>query len=557
MTPRRPSRPRPCRSRLRAWPAVALLALFAGCGGGSAGPLVDAGDPIPPDTPLPAVDVSRVASADTGSPLPEGWEHGAFMQVFVRSYRDSDGDGIGDLRGLTERLDYLHDLGVRGLWLMPVGPSQDGDHGYAVTDYRAIEPDYGSLADFDALLREAHARGIGVIVDYVINHSAAEHPLFVNARAAADNPWRGWYLWQPSNPGGWNIYGGDPWRRNAAPGGGWYFAAFWDQMPDFDLRQPAVVDWHHDNLRFWLNRGVDGFRFDAVGHLVENGPQAWTDQPETLPLLRGARLTIDDYERRHLVCEGPNRPFDYTAACGSAFAFGLHTRILQAARGDPAGVFAVAEHFRGAPQGMATMLANHDSFAGDRVFNQLAGDLGRYRVAAATYLLGPGTPFIYYGEEIGMARGPIGGDPGLRTPMSWSADPRTGGFTSGTPYRVLSGNVTTFNVASQQADPESLLAFYKAMLALRNGIPALAAGRVEQVRSDNLVLAVVRRAGASRTLVVINYDTAVAGVEIDGLPARAPLLSRHPDGGADLTASGDGRVRVDLPAQSVRVFTVQ
>jgi glycosidase len=547
---------------LAAW-SLAAFALAACGGGGNGG---GAAGPAPPAAPPPpaVTDVGAVPAADPGSALPPSWKSGAFMQVFVRSYQDSDGDGIGDLRGLIQRLDYLRDLGVKGLWLMPIGPSQDRDHGYAVTHYRAIEPQYGTLADFDELLREAHARGIGVIVDYVINHSAAQHPLFANSRSSAANAYRDWYLWQDSKPGGWSIYGGDPWRANGttgaagSPGAGWYFAAFWDQMPDFNLRNPAVLNWHHDNLRFWLNRGVDGFRFDAVGHLVENGSSAWNNQPQNLPILRDARTLIDGYARRFLVCEGPDAPLPYAEACGSAFAFGHHARIVEAARGNPTAIRAVADHFRSAPLTMATMLANHDSFAGQRVFDQLGGNLAQYKLAAATTLLMPGTPFIYYGEEIGLAGAAgLSGDPKLRTPMSWSGDTRTAGFTTGTPYRNLAANVATHNVAAQQADPNSLLNFYKAMLALRNGLAPIATGSYEAVRVEGSVLSFQRALGTQRVVVVVNYGTVAATMTLSALPAGALLASRFPTGGADVDADAAGSVAIAMPGQSVRVFELR
>ena len=169
--------------------ASAVLALLAGCGGGSAAA-----------QPLPAVDVSAVAAADPGTRLPADWKNGVFIEIYVRGYKDSDGDGIGDLKGLTASLDYLQSLGITGIWLMPVAQSQDHDHGYAVADYRSIEKDYGTLADFDAFVAQAHTRGIGVIIDYVMNHSAADNALFENSSASAGNPYRDWYVWQPSAP---------------------------------------------------------------------------------------------------------------------------------------------------------------------------------------------------------------------------------------------------------------------------------------------------------------------------------------------------------------------
>jgi glycosidase len=528
----------------------AVVPLLAACGGGAG---ADNGAPPPPAVETPTVEVGTVAKSDPGSALPEGWQHGAFMQVFVRSYQDSDGDGYGDLRGLTQRLDYLRDLGVKGLWLMPVTASQDRDHGYAVTDYRGIEADYGSLADFDELLSQAHARGIGVVVDYVINHSAAKHPLFANARSSTSNPYRNWYVWEPLKPTGWNIYGADPWR--SSPGGGWYFAAFWDQMPDFNLREPAVVNWHHDNLRFWLNRGLDGFRLDAVGHLVENGPTAWDNQPQNDALLRDAAALSSSYERRLLVCEGPGDPQRYADACGSAFAFGHHARIVEAAKGSPSAVRAIADYFGSAPATMATMLANHDSFAGQRIYDQFGGNLAQYRLAAATYLLMPGTPFIYYGEEIGMAgAASLGGDPRLRTPMSWTSDGANAGFTVGRPYRALSANVATANVAAQVSDAQSLLSFYKAMLALRNVHPSIARGTYEQALAEGNVLSFRRRHGDELAVVSINYASNAATLVLSALPASATLSTAFPAGHAAVTSDAQGQLTLSLPPRSITVL---
>ncbi|MBL8353041.1 MAG: DUF3459 domain-containing protein [Burkholderiaceae bacterium] len=530
--------------------ALAAVGLVA-CGGGGGGGSGDSGDTAPA---LPAVDTSGVAAADPGSALPAHWQQGAFMEIFVRSYKDSDGDGVGDLRGLMAQLDYLKALGVTGLWLMPVTKSQDGDHGYAVTDYRSVETAYGSLADLDELLRQAHARGIGVILDYVINHSAARHPLFVNSAAGSDNAYRDWYVWRSPKPGGWNIYGGDPWH---AYGGSSYFAAFWDQMPDFNLRNAAVATWHQDNLRFWLNRGVDGFRFDAVGNLFENGAGAWENQPENYALLGGMRAVIDGYANRFLVCEGPSDPAGYTTACGSAFAFGRNGDIIAAAKGDAAAVQRVADHPRTAPAGLSTMLSNHDSFAGQRAYDQFGGNLAQYKLAAATYLLQPGTPFIYYGEEIGMAGGNLSGDPRLRTPMSWSGDTTNAGFTTGTPYRTVSANVAGFNVAAQQSDPGSLLAHYQAMLALRRTYPSIARGSYDNVSASGSVMSFERRLSGERTLVAINYGGSATAAAVSGLPANAVLANAHPAGAADAAADPAGQASVVLAAQSVRVFSIR
>ncbi|NRF68357.1 DUF3459 domain-containing protein [Aquincola sp. S2] len=525
--------------------AAASAALLTACA------LLPAADPIP-------FDRRPVPERDPGSALPAGWQHGAFMEIFVRAWRDSDGDGIGDLRGLTASLPYLQELGIKGIWLMPITRSADHDHGYAVTDFRGLEPAYGTLADFDALIREAHARGIGVIMDYVINHAAREHPAFRDAAASAGSAQRDWFLWQPEAPAGWDVWGKNPWYP---AGGHHYYATFGPHMPDFNLRDPAALAYHHDSLRFWLNRGLDGFRFDAVPHLIENSAKDWNDQPESAALMRGIRALMDQhYPGRWLVCEATASPQRWAGrdACGSAFAFGLEHPIIDAARGKLEALAQVAAYFTSAPPTMATMLSNHDIFAGKRLRDQLGGDDAAYRLAAATYLLLPGTPFIYYGEEIGMAGvAALQADEPLRTPMSWTADAATGGgFTRPgvKPFRPASDNVATHNVAAQQADPASLLAHYKTLLALRNTLPSIAQGRYEAPQVNGLVVAFQRATDAERTLVLINYGKSAATIRVDGLGANARFASEYPAGGARAQADADGRLHFALGPQSWRVL---
>lgn len=459
-----------------------------------------------------------IAHVDPGSTLPPFWQCGAMYEVFVRAFQDSDGDGIGDLRGVIARLDDLHDLGVTGLWLMPVMRSQDHDHGYAVADYRDIEPQYGTLADLDALVAAAHARGMGVILDYVMNHSAASHPAFAESRAARSGPRRDWYLWADTKPDGWSIYGGDPWHPDPT---GWYFGAFWDQMPDWNLRNPAVLAWHHDNLRFWLNRGVDGVRFDAVGNLVENSPAEFQNQRESYDIVRSLEQLIDTYRNRYMVCEAPADPLGFarTHPGGSAFAFGHQHDLVSAARGDAAALERVAGFPRVAPASIATILSNHDSFAGARVADQLDGDRSRLKLAAALYLLQPGVPFIYYGEEVGM-RGGVGmsADDSLRTPMCWTDAAGSAGFTSGTPFRALSPGADRANVAVQRADPDSLWCFYQAMLRLRRR-RSVALGSYGDVVVQGCTLGFIRRHAGEVTIVAINTGDESATVRLGGMEA--------------------------------------
>ncbi len=529
-----------------------------------------------PADPAP-IDIRPVAANAAHSALPAGWEHGAFMEIFVRAWRDTDGDGIGDLRGVTQSLDYLRDLGIRGIWLMPIMKNADGDHGYATTDHRAIAPEYGRLADFDELIAQAHRRGIGVIMDYVVNHSAAANPLFVEARKGPGNPWRDWYVWSDTAPQGWDIWGKDPWYHVGGqpwlftgevkdlpkpPAGArdFYFGTFGPDMPDFNLRNPDVVAYHRSSLRFWLNRGLDGYRLDAVPHLIENDAVHWNDQPESRALTKSLQDLIKSYPNRMVVCEATAEPQAYgdPAVCGGAFAFGYVHHIVQAARGDVASVRRVADYYLTARPTMATFLSNHDIFAGPRLWDQVAGDEARYKVAAATYLLQPGTPFIYYGEEIGQAGVPgLRGDFPIRSPMSWTADPLRAGFTTGSPFRPVSPNAATHNVQAEVGDPHSIHRFYKAMLGLRNAWPSIALGGYEAAFAEGAVAGWQRRWGLERTAVVINYGTAGAETRVPGLPPGARLRPVWPVDAAAARADGDGQARLWMAPLSVRVFAIQ
>lgn len=529
-----------------------------------------------------AVDTGPVPATERGSRLDPHWHHGVFMEIFVRAWKDSDGDGIGDLRGLTSTLDYLKDLGIRGLWLMPITKNADGDHGYATTDFRDIAPEYGTLADFDELIRQAHARGIGVIMDYVINHAAAQHPLFVSARQGPDAPYRDWFVWSDEAPPGWDIWGKYPWYHLAAEpwnrtgdvkdmplappeARGFYFGTFGPHMPDFNFGNPAVMAYHLSSLRFWLNRGLDGYRLDAVPHLVENSAKDWNDQPQSRALTKALQDEIKSYAHRYVVCEATAEPQQYgdPAVCGGAFAFGHVHQYVEAARGKPEAVQKVAQYYASARPTMATFVSNHDIFAGQRLWDQVGGNEPVYRLAAAGYLLQPGTPFVYYGEEIGQAGVPgLPGDLPLRSPMSWSADGGTAGFTTGTPFRPVAPNSTTHNVAAQLKDPRSLHRFYKTLIGLRNAHPSIARGRYERPFAQGLVAGWQRRldeAGAKEhSLVLINYGIDPAPARIEGLPAGARLVSALPAGGAVATrANAQGDANLLLAPRSVRVLLVQ
>ena len=453
-------------------------------------------------------DLGTVEPVPRNSGLPADWQRkGVFVEILVRAYQDSDGDGIGDLNGVTARLDYLKELGISGIWLMPIFKSADHDHGYAVVNYREIEPQYGTLADFDRLLAEAHKRGIGVIVDYVINHSSSEHPLFEDAYDHPNSAYTDWYIFKDSPQKGWNTFSGDPWREGNQR---WYYAVFDAGMPDFNLRNPQVIDFHLNNLRFWLNLGVDGFRFDAVGVLVENRAVAWENQPENHVVMKRIQALLAEYGERFMVCEAPSDPVAFAAAdsCGSAFAFGLQKHLIASVklgRVKPDLLHTLSSQ---PVARMATFLANHDAFAGARLFKQFNGDEKSYRVAAATLLTLPGTPFIYYGEEIGLSHAePVQqDDQALRGPMSWSAEPQAGFTRADKPFRPLVANWKTHNVEAERRDPASLLSLYRQLIALRTSEPALAIGSFTPVSAkDDPVLAFTREHAGAKLLVLINY----------------------------------------------------
>ncbi len=502
-----------------------------------------------------ALDLSAIVPNDVDSGLAAAWTDSAsFVEIYVRGYQDSDGDGVGDLQGLIGRLDYLDELGITGIWLMPVTESADNDHGYAVEDYRAIESDYGTMSDFEVLLTEAHARGIAVIIDYVMNHAASTNPLFLDASTEASNDKRDWFVWEDTKPQGWNTFAGDPWRNN---GNGWYYGIFSALMPDFNLQNPDVVEYHKDNLRFWLNKGVDGFRFDAVGVLFENGAADWEDQPENHALLGELQALIGSYGKRFLVCEAPASPADYAAAssCGRAFAFGQQGAILDSARSGALST-GFAGHLQDAnADRMPLFLSNHDSFAGDRVWNQLNGSVTAYKLAAASYLLAARTPFTYYGEEIGMANADsLSGDHALRTPMSWTPDALTAGFSTVTPFRELSANVATNNVQTEEGDADSLLEYFRGLYQVRAAYPVIASGALDlQVSGGERILLLVRSSATGCAVIAVNYD--VQARSIDAVtPCADGTFDQVLGGSGSVLADASGTVSINVPSAGAVVY---
>jgi glycosidase len=502
--------------------------------------------------------------SNTGSSLPDGWwKRAVFYEVFVRSFYDSDGDGKGDLKGLTEKLDYLKSLGVGGLWLMPIAESADHDHGYNVVNYRKVEPDYGSTEDFRRLMEEAHKRGIGIIVDYVVNHTSDHHPFFLDASTNRNSPYRSWYCFEPVYPGQWTVPEGslDPWTKCAS---GWYYGFLVPTIPDLNWMNQDVRAWMNDNLRFWLNLGVDGYRYDAVMNLVENGPKKLVNQPETHAVFSQQRELIDHYSNRYTVCENGNPAYfgNGKNEFHSAFAFGFNRTLIDAINnGFPGSIDDQCVRYLGiAPAGTryATFLGNHDFPFGARVATQVGENLAKEKLAAALLLTLPGIPYLYYGEEIGMTSQNLKyGDGSLRTPMQWSSATNAG-FSTGKPYRKVNTNYPSVNVEMESADPASLLNYYRKIIAVRNTSPALSTGEYLSVRCrDPRIFAYLRYTDSETVLVTVNFAATPKDpiVEIGKSFHEATDLL-EPDIGAIVVKDGDMQI-TGLPPMSVRIHLLK
>ncbi len=471
------------------------------------------------------------------------WNDRVFYEVFVRSFADSDGDGTGDLRGLIDRLDYLNDgdpatsddLGVTGLWLMPVTESPSY-HGYDVVDYLTIEQDYGTNQDFADLIAAAHARGMAVIVDLVMNHTSSEHPWF-QAALAGDPDYADWYEWSPTNPGTRSSWGAEAWHQ--AADGRYYYSIFWEGMPDLNYANPEVTDEMFEIIRFWLeDMGADGFRLDAIKHLFERDGQT-ENLPETLAWLEDFHAYVRSVDPDALTVGEVWSPTPLVATyvgdrVDIAFEFDLASAILQAVQvGNGARLIGVQTRVLNsyAPGQYAAFLTNHDQ---DRVMSQLDGDEGAARVAATLLLTNPGVPFIYYGEEIGMSGAKP--DERIRTPLAWDGSRVRAGFTTGTPWERLAEGFRTHNIALQTADPASLLSHYRTLIHLRAAHPALRSAGMQLLRPGNPgVYAALRCADDEAALVIVNLSR--AAVSDYGLSAGQSCLAGR---GAGVLLLGEG-----------------
>ena len=446
------------------------------------------------------------------------WKRGAVCyEIFVRSFYDSNGDGIGDLNGVTQKLDYINDgnpdtrsdLGATCIWLMPVAESPSY-HGYDVSNYYRVEPDYGTNDDFKHLVAEAHRRGIHVLVDMVLNHASSEHPYFQDALRNPDSPYRSWFRWSSTKPATKGPWGQEVWHHSPVRDE-FYYGIFWSGMPDLNYETPAVRDEAKKVARFWIEQmGVDGFRLDAVPYLVESG--------DTLSGSAGTHAFLREYGQyvrsiapnSYTVGEvwdsvGAMLPY-YPDQLDSHFAFELSDAIINAVRSGSAknllqGYLRLQRLLP--PERWSPFLRNHDQ---TRTMTELRGDVSRAKVAATLLLTLPGLPFVYYGEEIGMTGDKP--DERLRTPMQWSRTLHAG-FSSGSPWEALQPDTLTASVAPEDADANSLLNLYRRLIHLRAENSALASGQLIPLSaSSDGVAAYLRRAGRHTMLVVANLTNA-------------------------------------------------
>lgn len=562
--------------------------------------------PVPPG-PAPAPRPDSPAARPVVEPGPGGsvdpptdwWRTGVVYQIYPRSFADTDGDGLGDLPGIIDHLDHLNDgtpasLGVDAIWLSPIYPSPGLDAGYDVSDYTGIDPHFGTLADFERLVMEAHRRDIRVVLDMVLNHSSSLHPWFVASRASRANPYADWYLWRdpagrtrtgrPRPPNNWvSFFGGPAWTWDETRGQ-FYMHTFLAEQPDFNWRNPAVRAALLDVIRTWLDRGVDGLRFDVFNAFLKHpdlpdnprriggrGAYSWQehrydkDQPDLKELLADVRSIVDEKPGRMTVGE----LFSGTSAQAAAHVAPRHLvfdfRLVETPWSARAFARSIADREAafGPDRWPTVVLSNHDrSRHASRFDDGRHGD-ERARVAIVLSLTLRGSPYLYYGEEIALRdvavpKAEIVDPPAkrasfffpwwnrdqARAPMPWRPE-RNGGFTTaGRPWMRMAPDFATRDVAVQSADPASVLSFYRRLLRLRRAEPALHGGSLRSLGvTARDVLTYERQAGDALAQVVLNFGDEAAEVILSPLPdgrTWVAVLSTHDP----LPTPAEGRFRV-------------
>lgn len=479
------------------------------------------------------------------------WQHGVIYQIYPRSFQDSNGDGVGDLQGIISRLDYLQWLGVDCVWLSPIFSSPMADFGYDISDYRGIHPLFGTMDDFDELLNEVHNRGMKLLLDLVPNHTSDQHPWFLESKSSKDNPKRDWYIWHDGKedgglPNNWlSVFGGHAWEWDDATGQ-YYYHAFLKEQPDLNWRNPEVQAAMMDVMRFWLDKGIDGFRVDVMWHMIKDAqlrdnppfpgstydasdliydhytPVYSTDQPEVHEIVRMMRAVTDEYDDRVLIGEiylPIHKLVTYYGQDNKGAHLPFNFQLLTLPWDAPQIAMAIDEYEGALPsEGWPNwVLGNHDK-------PRISSRVGRAqaKVAALMLLTLRGTPTIYYGDEIGMRDVPIpmneivdpqglnmpdlnvSRDP-ARTPMQWSSDINAG-FSNHKPWLRLPFNSGRVNVEKQKNDEYSKLWFYRKLIQLRKKHAALNIGDYRPVYADQQLISYIRERNGERFLIILNLS---------------------------------------------------
>ncbi len=494
------------------------------------------------------------------------YKDAVIYQLHVRTFCDSNADGIGDFVGLTQRLDYLQELGTTAIWLLPFYPSPLRDDGYDIADYTTVHPSYGTLEDFKTFLTAAHNRGIRVIIEMVMNHTSDQHPWFQEARSSRDNPKRDWYVWSDTDTKYQGVriifldtemsnWTWDPVSKS------YYWHRFFSHQPDLNFDNPAVFEATWEVMKFWLDLGVDGFRLDAVPYLVEREGTSCENLPETHAVIKEIRKRLDaSYPGKMLLAEANQWPADVRAYFGdgdefhAAFHFPLMPRMFMAVKlEDRKPIIEILDQTPAIPENCqwCIFLRNHDELTLEMVTNverdymydeyatdktmrinlgirrrlapMMENDRRRIELLNGLLMSMPGTPIIYYGDEIGMGDNIYLGDRnGVRTPMQWNGGTNAG-FSFADPERLYSPLISNsvygyqmVNVDSQKRSNHSLLSWMKALIRTRNSYRVFSRGTMEFLRpSNHRVLAYVRELGNEKILVVNNLSCSAQAVELD------------------------------------------
>ena len=521
-----------------------------------------------PISPVQKPSIAATNSSSTNNSISSNvwWKNAVFYEIFVRSFYDSNGDGIGDFNGITQKLDYLQNLGVNALWLMPIYPSPSY-HGYDVKDYYSVNPDYGTMDDFKNLVNEAHKRGMHVILDLELNHTSNQNPWFTASNDDVNSPYRNWYIWSETDP---SYIGplGIAWFQGKQ---GYYYGIFGAQMPDLNYTNPNVTAEMNKVITFWLKDvGVDGFRLDAINYLIEEGKKQINTQ-STHNWLKNFYLTYktlnpDAFTIGEVYGADASLAATYSGdQMDMVFDFEIASSIINSSKGGSNSAIDSALTFaqESLPEwNFGTFLTNHDQ---NRVMSTLSGNVDQARTAAFLLLTAPGTPFIYYGEEIGMQGEKP--DPDIRLPMQWD-NTSNAGFSTGTPWMAPNSDYPSVNVAGEEKDKDSLLNFYSQLISVRKKYSALRDGNLTLLQTANSGMYAILRYDDSGTFLVLanlgkdmisDYSINIpAGILNKGKYSLQPVFGSGTF--ANFSVSADGAVNIkpliELPGYTNYILQV-